>query len=86
MVTNITSLTGNGLKDWLIQRVTSAYFAVFVVVLFAFLLIHPHCDFITWTHVFHQRWVQVGFVTAIGAYVLHASFSGAVNCVIRISD
>ena len=27
MVTNITSLTGNGLKDWLIQRVTAVYLA-----------------------------------------------------------
>lgn len=29
MVNNVTSLTGNGLKDWLIQRVTAVYFAVY---------------------------------------------------------
>ena len=72
MVTNITSLTGNGLKDWLIQRVTSAYFAVFVLLMFAFFLTHPRFDFITWTHLFQQGFVQIGFVTAIAAYVLHA--------------
>lgn len=29
MVANVTSLTGNGLKDWLVQRVTAVYFAAY---------------------------------------------------------
>ena len=72
MVTNVTSLTGNGLKDWLIQRITSAFFAVFVVLMFAFFLTHPHCDFMTWHQLFQQAWVKVGFALAVLAYVLHA--------------
>ena len=36
MVTNVTSLTGNGLKDWLIQRVTAVYFAIYVLYLLAY--------------------------------------------------
>lgn len=31
MVNNVTSLTGNGLKDWLIQRVTAVYFAAYLI-------------------------------------------------------
>lgn len=72
MVTNITSLTGNGLKDWLIQRITAGYFAVFVAVCFAFLFTHPHCDFVTWNGLFHQQWLQIAVVSAIAAYALHA--------------
>lgn len=36
MVTNVTSLTGNGLKDWLIQRVTAVYFAVYTIFIIGF--------------------------------------------------
>ncbi len=72
MVTNVTSLTGNGLKDWLIQRITSAYFAVAVLALFAFLLTHPQGDFMVWSRLFHQAWVQIAFVLAMIAYALHA--------------
>lgn len=41
MVTNVTSLTGNGLKDWLWQRVSAVYLAVYLGYIFWFLLAHP---------------------------------------------
>lgn len=37
MVNNVTSLTGNGLKDWLIQRVTAVYFAAYLIFIWIYI-------------------------------------------------
>src|SRR3990167_5906844 len=52
MVNNITSLTGNGLKDWLIQRITAIYFAGYILFLFVYLLYHPHLTYHEWRLLF----------------------------------
>lgn len=72
MVTNVTSLTGNGLKDWLIQRVTAVYFAAFAVFLMVFLALHPELTFEQWQGLFHCRLMQIAFVIALISLSLHA--------------
>jgi succinate dehydrogenase / fumarate reductase, membrane anchor subunit len=72
MVSNITSLTGNGLKDWLIQRVTAVYFAVYSLFLLFYLLLHPHLQYETWHNLFQCLWFQVASIIALFALSLHA--------------
>ena len=72
MVTNITSLTGNGLKDWLIQRVTAIYFAIYTVFLFAFLLMHPQLQYSEWAALFNCWIFQIASVCALLMLSLHA--------------
>lgn len=72
MVTNVTSLTGNGLKDWLIQRVTAVYFAIYVLYLFAYLLMHPQLSYEQWHGLFHCLCFQVATVIALFTLSLHA--------------
>lgn len=72
MVTNVTSLTGNGLKDWLIQRVTAVYFAVFSCFILGFLMTHPHLSYHDWYLLFHCKAFQVAGVLALITLTLHA--------------
>ncbi len=72
MVTNITSLTGNGLKDWLIQRVTAIYFAVYTLFLFGYFLLHTPLQYSDWQTLFHCVWVQIATVLALLTLILHA--------------
>ncbi|MDI9819180.1 MULTISPECIES: succinate dehydrogenase, hydrophobic membrane anchor protein [unclassified Legionella] len=72
MVTNVTSLTGNGLKDWLIQRVTSVYMAIYALALMGYLFFHPHLDFVTWHSLFHHVAVKIASLLALFALSLHA--------------
>lgn len=72
MVTNITSLTGNGLKDWLIQRVTALYFAVYSVFLLGYLLAHPQLTYEQWHALFHSLSFQIASLIALFALSLHA--------------
>lgn len=72
MVTNVTSLTGNGLKDWLIQRVTAVYFAGYVLFVFAFLMLHPHMAYYQWQELFSCTCFKIATILALGALSLHA--------------
>lgn len=72
MVTNVTSLTGNGLKDWLIQRVTALYFAVYSVFLLGFLLFNPHLQYEQWANLFHHTGFKIASMMALLALSLHA--------------
>lgn len=72
MVTNVTSLTGNGLKDWLIQRVTAVYFAVYVFFMFGFLLLHPGLGYEQWHTLFANPVVQIATAIALISLTLHA--------------
>lgn len=72
MVTNVTSLTGNGLKDWLIQRVTAFYFAIYMLFILGFFLFHPNMTFVQWHELFSCSVFQVATIIALIALTLHA--------------
>ncbi|CAM2920794.1 succinate dehydrogenase, hydrophobic membrane anchor protein [Legionella worsleiensis] len=72
MVTNVTSLTGNGLKDWLIQRVTAVYFAAYSLFIFAFLITHPDLTFEQWHLLFSNIVFQIATAIGLLALSLHA--------------
>ncbi|MBA2657567.1 MAG: succinate dehydrogenase, hydrophobic membrane anchor protein [Tatlockia sp.] len=71
MVTNVTSLTGNGLKDWLIQRITAVYFAVYCLFILAYFFSHPHLNFEQWQLLFQQGWFKIFSLIALIALSLH---------------
>ncbi len=72
MVTNVTSLTGNGLKDWLIQRVTAVYFIGYSLYLFGFLLLHPHMQYGPWLALFDCIYFQIASAMVLFAFLLHS--------------
>jgi succinate dehydrogenase / fumarate reductase, membrane anchor subunit len=72
MVTNVTSLTGNGLKDWLIQRISALFLMGYIIFLFGFVLLHPGLDYSRWHELFHSRLVQATSVLALVSMLLHA--------------
>jgi succinate dehydrogenase / fumarate reductase membrane anchor subunit len=72
MVTNVTSLTGNGLKDWLIQRLTAIYLAIFSIFLLGFIVAHPQMQYDDWFALFHRASFQVASLMAVFALTLHA--------------
>lgn len=72
MVTNVTSLTGNGLKDWWIQRATAVYFFIYSLFLLGYLATHPSLTFEVWHQFFLCRMVRIATILAIVAFTLHA--------------
>ena len=72
MVSSVTSLTGNGLKDWLVQRATAVYLLFYSLV---FVAIWARCaplDYTKWHDLFHTLWFQVATAFALFSILLHA--------------
>ena len=72
MVTSVTSLTGNGLKDWLIQRVSAIYMLIFALFILSYVASHQSLDFQNWSMLFHCHWIQIATAMALLMFLLHA--------------
>jgi succinate dehydrogenase / fumarate reductase membrane anchor subunit len=72
MVTNITSLTGNGLRDWLIQRVTAIVLGLYFVFMLGYFLLHPEVSYLDWSALYHHPVFQVVNVIMIVCLLKHA--------------
>lgn len=72
MVTHVTNLGRSGLYDWLIQRVTAVYLALYTLFILGYLLTHPHLDYVTWHTLFQCFLTKLATFTALVSLVLHA--------------
>lgn len=72
MVTSVTSLTRNGLRDWLLQRLSSLYMAVYIIALVAYLIINQATDFYVWHSLFSMNAVRLATVIFLFFLIIHA--------------
>jgi succinate dehydrogenase / fumarate reductase membrane anchor subunit len=72
MLTNVTSLTGNGLKDWLIQRFSAIYLVIYTLFIFSFLFSHPHLSFEIWKNLFSCVLFKLATVLTLFMLLLHS--------------
>lgn len=72
MVTSVTSYSGSGLRDWLVQRVSAIVLAIYFVFLMGFFLTHPGLDFQAWYALFHHTFMKVTTLFVILMLALHA--------------
>jgi len=72
MGSNVTSLTGNGLKDWLIQRITAVYLAIYSGLFLVVWLKSNPWNYETWTGLFQTPWFQITTALALFALLFHA--------------
>jgi len=71
-LTNVTSLTRNGLRDWLIQRVTSVVAAVYILFLFGFFISHSSLHFYDWQELFASHPIKIFSVLFLLSVIWHA--------------
>ena len=67
-----TNIAGNGLKDWIIQRATAVFFAVYIVFLFAFVLLHAPVSYEAWRGLFQNNVFKIASVLALFTMSWHA--------------
>ena len=72
MVMSATSLSGHGLRDWLIQRVSAYFLAVYIIGLLFFVIMNSPLDYTTWSALFDHIGMKVASSIAILTVVLHA--------------
>ena len=72
MVSSVTSLTGNGLRDWLIQRVSAVVLGAYVIFLLAFIVGHPVINYEQWRSLFANPFMKISSVIMLLCLILHA--------------
>jgi succinate dehydrogenase / fumarate reductase membrane anchor subunit len=72
MVENVTALSRNGVRDWLIQRVTAVVMAVYTVVLLACVLSVDHLSYEFWQDLYHHGAMKVLSFLVVLSLVCHA--------------
>jgi succinate dehydrogenase / fumarate reductase membrane anchor subunit len=72
MVSQVTSLSRNGVSDWVIQRVSALVLATYTLWVFGFVVLNPGMDFVTWSGLFNNTGMQVFTMLAVLSTAAHA--------------
>ncbi len=67
-----TGLTGSGSRDWFLQRVSAVILALYTVVVFGWILCHPHFDFQAWYGFMMTLPMKIFSLLAIVSLAAHA--------------
>lgn len=71
MNTSVMSLTGSGIADWVVQRVSAVILAAYTLLILGALVLHPNMTFAIWSGLFGQTWMKLASMTALLALVAH---------------
>lgn len=66
------SLGGTGSRDWLIQRFSAVFLAIYTLFLMIFLIAHRELSYETWIGLFSNLWMQIATLFALLCLVLHS--------------
>lgn len=72
MVTQVTSLSRNGVSDWVIQRLSALVLAAYTLCVFGFVVLNPGMEFATWSGFFNSTGMQVFTLLAVLSTGAHA--------------
>ena len=72
MVRSATSLTGNGVRDWLWQRVSAVILAVYTLFILGFIWFTPQLDYVAWFQLFQGIGVKLFTILAALSLLTHA--------------
>lgn len=72
MVANVMSFTGNGLRDWILQRVSAVVVGAYTLFLVAYLITHPQLSYSSWHALFACRCMKVANTMAMLGIFIHA--------------
>ncbi len=65
-------LTGSGSRDWVVQRISAVILAVYTVVIFGWILLHPNFDYTAWYGFMMTLPMKIFSLLAVLSLVGHA--------------
>src|SRR4051812_11893576 len=71
MVKSVLAVNHQGLRDWVMQRVSAIIVAVYTIGILFFFLLHPKLDFIDWRMLFNHGWMKVATLMFVASLLLH---------------
>ena len=71
MVKSVTSLTRNGLRDWLIQNMTAFFMALYIITFVVYLMFNPVHDYYSWHGLFGSTGMRIATLLFFLFLILH---------------
>jgi succinate dehydrogenase / fumarate reductase membrane anchor subunit len=71
MVTNIAGLSGNGVYDWLVQRVSAVVLLAYFLFLAFYVGTSPDLTYVQWQGLFASNWMRAFSILALISLCLH---------------
>ena len=72
MVKSVLGVNHQGLRDWVVQRLSAVYMAFYFVTMIAYIVLHPGLSFAEWHTLFSCLIVKVATMLLLVALLLHA--------------
>ncbi|HLF66112.1 MAG TPA: succinate dehydrogenase, hydrophobic membrane anchor protein [Gammaproteobacteria bacterium] len=72
MIETSTSLSSNGLKEWLLQRVTAVFIGIYTLFLAVYFLSHPGLAYDQWHALFANDWMRTATLVVVLSVSVHA--------------
>ena len=72
MVKSVLGVSHQGLRDFIIQRISAVLMAIYSIGLIIYLVIHPGLSYAEWHHLFSKDWVKIVSILFILSLLFHA--------------
>lgn len=72
MVKSVLGVNHQGLRDWVIQRISAIFMAIYSIGLISYLICHPGLSFAEWHSLFAHQWMKIITLIFILAIMWHA--------------
>lgn len=72
MVKSVLGVNHQGLRDWLIQRVSAIIMAIYSVTFFVFFLTHTPLTYLDWHGLFSSMWMKIATLLFLLSLLFHA--------------
>lgn len=72
MVKSVLGVKHQGLRDWIVQRASAIFMAVYSIGLIAYLILNPGLSFAEWHTLFAQTWMKIATILFLLAILWHA--------------
>jgi succinate dehydrogenase / fumarate reductase, membrane anchor subunit len=72
MVKSVLSVSHQGLRDWIIQRVSAIVMAIYSIGLITYVVTNPGISFAEWHGLFSQVWMKIATLLVILCMLFHA--------------
>jgi succinate dehydrogenase / fumarate reductase, membrane anchor subunit len=72
MVKSVLGVNHQGLRDWLIQRVSALLMVIYVIGMGLFFIAHPDLTYMEWYSLFSALWMKVATLLVLVSILFHA--------------
>ena len=72
MVKSVLGVNHQGLRDWIVQRLSAILMTIYSLALIIYIVSHPGLSFAEWHGLFGQTWMKIATLLFLFALLWHA--------------